>query len=192
MPSQDVNHLLHAWEDGDKEALNRLFSTVYSDLHAVARRVLRAESPGIALTARGLVHELYLRTVNRPPGLEWAGRDHFLAVAALAMRQILVNHALAKKAQKRGGALPKIQFIDSDFVPRGKPAAVIALDDALNRLGSLNERQARTVKCRYMLGLTVEETALVLGVSRATVNRDWASARIWLKREMKGGMANSD
>ncbi len=191
MSSRDVTHLLEAMEKGDEKAMHRLFSIVYGELHNVAHRALRDERPDHTFNTTALVHETYLQMVHRPPEVEWGGKRHFLGVAARAMRQILVNHAKATKAQKRGGSWSKLQFNEREFVPAAKPDELIALDEALDRLGKLDERQARMVECRYFAGLTIDETASLLGVSRATVNRDWTSARLWLNREVKNIMAGT-
>ena len=191
MSSHDITEILQALQGGDEEALDRLFPVVYGQLRDLAHRRLRDERPDHTLNTTALVHEVYLRMADRPPDVEWSGSHHFFGVAARAMRQILVNYAKAKKAQKRGGSLPQLQFDEKEFVPAARPDELVALDEALDRLGDLDERQARMIECRYFAGLSIDETASVLGVSRTTVNREWTSARLWLNREVKAIMAGT-
>jgi RNA polymerase sigma factor (TIGR02999 family) len=185
MPSfspPDVTALLRAWRDGDPAAIDQLLAVVYRDLHRQAERYMRAQPPGHTLQATGLVHEAYLRLVNREP-VDWNSRGHFFAVAAKAMRSILVDHARARGAAKRGGGADPLTLEDVDAVA-GDEVAVLELDEALSRLAQLDPRKSSLVELRYFGGLSIEETAEVLGLSAATVKRDWRLARAWLRREL--------
>jgi len=161
---------------------------VYDELRRIAASYLRHERPGQTLQATALVHEAYVRLIGEK-AQNWQNRTHFLAIAALSMRQILVQRARARRAAKRGGDPERIT-LDEQLVPAsgaGGPGNidVIALDAALDRLATLNERQAKIVELRYFGGLSVEETAEALSISPATVKRDWTLARAWLKRELR-------
>jgi RNA polymerase sigma factor (TIGR02999 family) len=165
---------------------------VYDELRRLAASYLRRERPGQTLQATALVHEAYVRLIGEKAH-NWQNRTHFLAIAALSMRQILVQRARARKAAKRGGDPERIT-IDEQLLAApdtGAPDQIdlLALDAALDRLAALNERQARIVELRYFGGLGVEEAAEALGISPATVKRDWTLARAWLKRELKGSTA---
>ncbi len=175
--------LLLAARDGDHDALRQVFPAVYHDLRRMARRKLRSERPGHTLSTTGLVHEAYLK-ITRLDRVQWQGRAHFLAMAAQAMRNILVDYALRRKAAKRGGNVEGEPLRVSLEGSEAPAADVLALHDALTRLESLDARQARVVECRFFAGLNVEETAEALGVSPASVKRDWAVARAWLNREL--------
>ena len=162
---------------------------VYDELRKLAASYLRRERPGQTLQATALVHEAYVRLISEKAH-SWQNRTHFLAIAALSMRQILVQRARARRAAKRGGDPARIT-IDEQLLPaatRGAPDEIdlVALDEALDRLAALNERQAKIVELRYFGGLGVEEAAEALGISPATVKRDWTLARAWLKRELSG------
>ncbi len=175
---------------GDQTAVSQLMPLVYDELRRIAASYLRRERPGQTLQATALVHEAYVRLIGEKAH-NWQNRTHFLAIAALSMRQILVQRARARKAAKRGGDPERIT-IDEQLLPARGPAApaeidLIALDAALERLSALNERQAKVVELRYFGGLSVEESADALGISPATVKRDWTLARAWLKRELSQG-----
>jgi RNA polymerase sigma factor (TIGR02999 family) len=192
--SRDVTALLQAWGRGEQAALDELLPLVYGELRRQAARHLRAQRPGHTLQTTALVHEAYLRLVRqRGAGADWQGRSHFYGVAARAMRSILVDHARARRAAKRGGGAPVISLSSAavaDDDPGGVQESevdVIALDQALARLAELDGRQARVVELRYFGGLSIEETARTLGVSHATVEREWRTARLWLRRELKAG-----
>lgn len=185
MPSSsasDVTALLRAWNDGDQAAADQLLVVVYRDLHRQAERYMRAQPPGHTLQATGLVHEAYLRLVNHQPA-GWNGRGHFFAVAAKAMRSILVDHARARGAAKRGGGADPLTLEDVEAVAEGE-VPVLDLDEALSRLAQLDPRKGSLVELRYFGGLSIEETAEVLGLSPATVKREWRTARAWLRREL--------
>ena len=182
-----VTQLLRNWSQGDPAALDQLLPLVYRDLHRQAERFMRAQAPGHTLQATGLVHEAYLRLVGQE-GVEWQSRAHFFGVAGKAMRSILVDHARARGAAKRGGGGRQLTLGAADAAAEPAPEVdVLALDEALSRLAELDPEKTRLVELRYFAGLSIEETADVLGVSPATVKRQWQVARLWLKRELGGG-----
>jgi RNA polymerase sigma-70 factor, ECF subfamily len=170
---------------GSREALEQVFPFLYDELRLLARRQLAKESAGHTLATTELVHEAYLRLVDQTR-VEWSGRAHLLGVAATAMRRILVDHARTRLRRKRGGGLRPVPLESVDLATAERAELVIALDDALERLKELNERQARVVEFRFFGGLTEEETAAALGIALRTVRRDWAKARSWLYRELYG------
>lgn len=180
---QAVTQLLHAAAGGEKVAVDRLFTMVYDELRRMARTV-RYGRAGETLNTTVLVHEAYLKLI--PFGnVDWQDRVHFFRVAARAMRQVLVNAAHRRMAQKRGGGQWAVT-LDEAFVSAPVPSEeLIALDEALQLLETLDERQARIVEYRFFAGMTVEETAQALGVSAPTVKRDWRAARAWLARELQ-------
>src|SRR5262245_30912811 len=185
----DVSRLLSDIEQGDPQAADRLLPLVYEELRKLAAQKLAHEKPGQTLQATALVHEAYLRLVGGEPDAHWNGRGHFITAAAEAMRRILVENARRKKAEKRGGALRRIDLKDVDVpaVPGGVPAAdLLALDEALTRFAAQDPVKAELVKLRYFVGLSVEEAAGVLGISRATAARHWDYARSWLYSELRG------
>jgi RNA polymerase sigma factor (TIGR02999 family) len=188
-PTADVTRLLSAWGSGDRGALDALLPAVYAELRRQAERVLRREASGHTLQPTALVHEAWLRLVEqRPGGLE--GRAHFVAVAARCMRQVLVDAARARRADKRGGGVQAVTLDPQADLPVHAAADeagldVLALDEALQRLAVIDPQQARLVELRYFVGLTLDETATALGVSAATVSREWAVARRWLRRELE-------
>jgi RNA polymerase sigma factor (TIGR02999 family) len=181
----DVTRLLLRVSEGDGEAMHRLFPVVYAELQRIARARLRHERPGHTLNTLALVHEAYERLVDQTR-VAWQDRGHFYAVAAQVMRRVLVDWARARHAQKRGGGdapLP-LDALPAEPAAPAQPETLLALDRALDRLALLSERQARVVECRYFAGLSLEETAEALGVSRTTVKDDWKLARTWLYREL--------
>jgi RNA polymerase sigma factor (TIGR02999 family) len=182
----DPTRLLNKVASGDERAVSRLMPLVYDELRRIAAAYLRRERPGQTLQATALVNEAYIRLIGER-GQNWQNRTHFLAIAALSMRQILVQRARRRKAAKRGGDPERIT-LNEQLVPAtgGGPGDVdvLALDAALDRLAALDERQAKVVEMRYFGGLTVEETADALGISPATVKRHWTVARAWLRREL--------
>ncbi|MEM1270929.1 MAG: sigma-70 family RNA polymerase sigma factor [Bacteroidota bacterium] len=180
----EVTALLGELQGGRDEAMGELVPLVYDELYAIARRQLRGQRPGQTLNATALVHEAYVKMVGGQGG--WADRSHFLAVAAVAMRQVLINYAHRKKAQKRGGGQAIATFDESVMGASARADELIALDEALTELAKLDERQARVVELRFFGGLTHDEVAAVLGLSEPTVRRDWRAARAWLARWMKG------
>jgi len=186
LPSQsdDITRLLAAASKGDRAAEETLIPIVYKQLRHIAAHYMRRESPGHTLQTTALVNEAYLKLV-RPPAADWQNRTHFFAVAANIMRRILVDHARARNSVKRGrGARSDIEIADLPALSIGDADRILALDDALSRLGTVASRQARIVELRYFAGMTVEETATALAVSPRTVKREWQLARAWLYGEL--------
>ena len=185
--SPDVTRLLIGWAEGDRDVGEQLFSAVYAELHHQAARAMRRESDDVTLQATGLVHEAYLRLIDQSR-VEWRNRAHFFGVAAQLMRRILVDHARRRRARKRGDGVRPLTLDDADAAPSASPAAepvdVLVLNDALERLAELDDRQARIVELRYFAGLNIEDTAEALRISPATVKREWVVARAWLRREL--------
>jgi len=180
----EVTRLLIASAEGDAGALDALFPIIYEELRGVAHQRLRHERPGHTLNTTALVHEAYLKLVNLDQ-IQYQGRAHFFAVAAQAMRNILVTYATRRKAQKRGGGQEALPLDEVVVMSEQQAEDILALDEALAHLKTLNERQHQVVECRFFGGLSIEETAQVLAVSPATVKRDWNLARAWLNRELK-------
>ena len=181
----DVTRLLLAWSNGDRDALEGLIPVVYGELRRIAARYFRHERPGHTLQATGLVHEAYLKLVDQNHA-RWQNRAQFFGVAAQLMRRILVDHARTRVAAKRGGGLSPVTLVDvADASPAGG-IDVIALDDALTRLTRRYPEQGRLVELRFFGGLTIEETGEALGISPATVKRQWMVARAWLLRDLEG------
>jgi RNA polymerase sigma factor (TIGR02999 family) len=176
---------LRAWRSGDEDALGRLMPIVEGELHQIARRCMRGERAGHSLQATALVNEAYLRLVDTQR-VQWQDRSHFLAMSARLMRRILVDHARARRYQKRGGGAQRVTLVDDLGGSDEKPHDLVALDNALEALACVHERKGRVVELRFFGGLTVEETAHVLGVSTDTVLRDWQMAKAWLLRELRG------
>ena len=180
-----VTELLVAWRRGDESAAERLIPLVYDDLRARAAGALRRERRAHTLTPTALVHEAYLRLVDgQLPEVQ--GRKHFLAIAARVMRRVLVDHARARNAAKRNQGKEALSLDEALTLGDGRGPALVRLDDALSALASFDPAKARLVELRYFAGLTIEETADVLDTSPATVKREWALARAWLHREVKG------
>jgi RNA polymerase sigma factor (TIGR02999 family) len=180
-----VTGLLLKWGQGDESALERLIPLVYRELHQIARRHMGHEGADHSLQATALVNEAYLRLVGAKD-VAWHDRAHFLAVAARVMRRILVDHARARRYQKRGGHVAKVTFDEALVVTNEPRQDFVALDDALEALAKFDERKSRVIELRFFGGLSVEETASVLKVSPATVMGDWRLAKAWLQREMRG------
>jgi RNA polymerase sigma factor (TIGR02999 family) len=183
----DVTRILSAIEQGDAGASERLLPLVYDELRKLAAQRLSREKPGQTLQATALVHEAYLRLVDQDQAQRWDSRGHFFAAAAEAMRRILVENVRRKKRAKHGGDLERIEVELSSLPTRMEPDQLIALDDALGELGRQDPRKARLVTLRYFGGMTIEQAADVLQVSRVTAHRDWVYARAWLHRRMSGG-----
>ena len=165
------------------DGLDDIFPVVYQELRRVAHRHLRGERPGHTLGTTGLVHEAWLE-LARLEHIRWPGRAYVLAAASRAMRRILVDYAVARRAQKRGGGITLAPLDDAAAMAVERGEELLALDEALERLGQFNARLARVVECRFFGGMSVEETAEALGTSPATVKRDWGVARAWLNREL--------
>src|SRR6202789_2545635 len=188
-PCGEVSGLLRAWGGGDRGALDRLTPIVYEELRRLARRYMRGERPGHSLQTSALVNEAYMRLVDYK-GMKWQNRAHFFAVSAQLMRRILVEHA-RRHNLKRGGGLQHVSLDEAAVVSGERPADLVALDDAMNALARLDTRKAQVVEMRFFGGLSVEETAEVLKVSSVTVKRDWSTAKLWLYRELTGGISHA-
>ena len=180
----EVTKLLVASSEGDRTAFDALFPLIYGELHRMAHRRMQRERPGHTLSTTALVHEAYLKLVAIDR-IEWKGKAHFFAIAAQAMRNILVTYATRRKALKRGGGRPAVPLDDAVVMSEQQAEEILALDEALHHLARLNERQHQVVECRFFGGLSIEETAQVLGISPATVKRDWNLARAYLNRALR-------
>jgi len=182
-PDGDVTRLLQAWRRGDKSALDALLPLVHEELRRLAKRHMRNERPDHTLQASGLVNEAYLRLIEER-GVDWRDRAHFFGVAAHLMRFILVDYARRRAMAKRGGGAVPVT-LDEQIVRADDPAfGLMAVDQALDKLAAMDERQSRVAELKLFAGLTLEETAEVLAVSTATVTRDWRLAKAWLQREL--------
>ncbi len=188
MDTARITKLLQAHSAGNKEALDELMPLVYDEMQQMAHRWLLGERTDHTMSTTALVHEAYLKLVdfNR---IDWQNRAHFFGIASQVMRNILVDYAVKKKAEKRGGKRQRVTLGEADAVTEVNLDDVISIHDALKRLESVDERQVRVVECRFFGGLTIDETANSLGVSPPTVSRDWKMARAWLNRELaeRGG-----
>lgn len=182
-PKTDVTECLAALSGGDKAAMERLVPMVYDELRRQAASFLRKEAPGHSLQPTALVHEVFLKLADQNR-VSWKGRSHFFAVGAQAMRRILVDHARRKKRAKRGGGRQRISLDEGLVVSPRRDEDVLALNDALEKLADLDPRQAQIVEMRFFGGLTVQEVAEVLGVSKRTVEAEWTMIRAWLRREL--------
>lgn len=184
---RQITALLTAWSAGRQEAFDELLPLVYDELKRVAARYMTKEARGHMLQATALVHEAYLRLIDQRR-VQWRNRAHFFAVSASLMRRILVDHARARNAGKRGAGVAHVLLVDdlAEARPPVDGLDLLRLDDALRRLAALDPQQARIVELRYFGGLTIEETAHVAGVSSATVAREWTIAKAWLRNEMEG------
>ena len=188
MPSlvpADVTRLLLAWSHGDESALQNLIPMVYRELRRLAHRYMRRENPAHTLQTTALIHEAYQRLIDTPH-VGWQDRTHFYAVCAQLMRRILVDYARSRRYQKRGGGIQLATFDETLMAPLERGRDLVALDEALTALATLDPRKAQVVELRFFGGLTADETADVLKVSSDTVLRDWKMARVWLLRELAG------
>ncbi len=181
--ASDVTQVLVELSKGDRGALDRLLPIVYGQLRQLAEIQLRQERVGHTLTPTALVHEAYLKLVQLER-IDWRGRAHFFGACAQSMRRILISYARMKKAEKRGSGAEHVPIDNVILAAQDRPAEVIALDAALTKLEQLSERQARVVECRFFAGMSVEETAEAIGISPATVKREWTVARAFLNREL--------
>ena len=181
----EITDLLLAWGKGEQSAADRLMPAIYDELHRQAARAMRRENDDHTLQATALVHEAYMRMVDQRR-VDWKNRAHFFGIAAQTMRRVLVDHARGRLAEKRGGGMKQLTLGGADEVAADHDSGVdvLALHDALERLAAMDPDQARLVEMRYFGGLNIEETATALGVSPATVKREWAVARAWLRREL--------
>ena len=188
MEAECATDLLLDSTGGDRQALDRLMPLVYDELRRIAHRELRRARPDQTLRTTEVVHEVYLRLVDQTRVAE-SERVRFLAIAAVAMRRIVIEYARRGSAQKRGGGQRPLSLDDAAIAGEERSEMLIALDEALTRLAALSDRMARVVECRYFGGLTEEETAAALGVTARTVRRDWVKARSWLYAELHGSAA---
>lgn len=179
-----ITQLLIAWSDGEREALEQLVPLVYDDLRRLAAGYMGRETPGHALQPTALVHEAYVRLIDQRR-VQWRNRAHFFGVAASMMRRILVDHARRRRADKRGGGAERVTLVGDDVAaPAQHDIDVLALHESLERLAAFDPGQERIVELRYFGGLTIEETAEVVGVSPATVVREWTIAKAWLRANL--------
>ena len=179
----DLTSLLLDWSRGNPDALNQLAPLIYEELHRMASRQLRRERNEHTLQSTALVHEVYLKLIDQDR-VQWQDRNHFFAVASQMIRHILVDHARARFAAKRGSGQVQLEFDESIALPGKSDKDLLALDDAMQALAQLDQRQSRIVELRFFGGLSIEESAEVLNVSPATVKRDWNVARAWLYRQL--------
>jgi RNA polymerase sigma factor (TIGR02999 family) len=183
MSGPDVTQLLKNWRDGNRAALDELAPVVYDELRRLASSYMRRERVNHTLQSTALVNEAFLKLCDQRE-VEWKNRAHFFGIAAQMIRRILVDHARAHKAEKRGGGAGVLSLDEAIGVPEKRDIEILALNDALEALQALDPKQARIVELRFFTGLSIEETAEVVGVSPATVKREWVAARAWLFREV--------
>lgn len=183
MPAGNVTLLLSAWADGDEGALRELMPLVYHELRRIAQHHMSGQPPGHTLQPTALIHEAFVKLIGGGEK-NFRNRTHFFAVASMAMRQVLVNHANARLARKRGGGAVNVSIDDGEAAVQREATNVLALDDALKTLHVMDPRKSRVVELRYFGGLSIEETSEALGISTVTVTRDWQAARAWLAREL--------
>lgn len=183
MADQDITQLLNKAQAGDRSALDELLPLVYNELRRIAGSQLQNERAGHTLQATALVHEAYLRLIEQRD-VDWSNRLHFFSISAEMMRRILVNYAVQRNAKKRGDGATKISLDDAASFETGRDFDLVELDEALKKLAEFDETQARVVELRFFGGLTIEETAQVLGVSDSTVKREWKMAKAWLKTQI--------
>lgn len=183
-PETEVTQLLNAWCNGDQSALKQLAPVVESELRQLARAYLRKEASGNRLEPSALVNEVFIRLIEWNK-VGWQNRAHFYAVAAKIMRRVLVDQAIARRSQKRGGSAILVSLTEAETAP-ARSAEIVALDEALESLAKFDDRKRRIVELRFFGGLNAEETGEVLGISSRTVHRDWDFARTWLFRELRG------
>ena len=181
-PVGDVTQLLSAWAEGDEGALQELMPLVYHELRRIAKHHMSGQPPGHTLQPTALIHEAFVKLIGGDQ--RFRNRTHFFAVASMAMRQVLVNHANARLASKRGGGAVNISIADGEAAVQREARDVLALDEALKALHAMDPRKSRVVELRYFGGMRIAETSEALGVSPVTVTRDWQAARAWLAREL--------
>jgi RNA polymerase sigma factor (TIGR02999 family) len=186
VPQEEITRLLADWGRGDASAFDRLAPLVHAELRRIARRQMSRERPGHTLQATALVNEAYLRLAGKDgAGAEWQGRAHFYAVAAQVMRHVLIDHARTRERDKRGGPdAVQVTLGAAEALDGRRAAELLALDDALRELQTVDPQKVKVVELRYFGGLSVEETAEALGISPTTAGREWRRARAWLYREM--------
>jgi RNA polymerase sigma factor (TIGR02999 family) len=188
---ENITELLASYGRGDKESLDQLMPIVYEELRRQAARYLRREQAGHTLQTTALIHEAYVRLVDQR-NMQWQNRAHFFGIAAQMMRRILVDHARSKKRAKRGGSEVRVSLDKATVAVKGQDLDVVALDEALQRLAEIDEQQSRVVELRFFSGLSVEETAEVMGISKSTVKRDWSMAKAWLHRELSDDISKNE
>ena len=188
--SNEVTQLLVAWGNGDQTAVDQLMPLVYSELHRLAHRHIKKERPGHTLQTSALLNEAFLRLVDQRD-VHWQSRAHFFSIAAQMMRRILVDYARSRRYAKRGGDARQVTFDEELVVSRQLSADVIELHDALNEMAAIDERKSKVVELKFFGGLSIEETAEVLGVSPGTVMRDWTLAKAWLRLAMESHRINA-
>lgn len=183
-PSPDeVTQLLVDWSNGDKAALDKLMPLVYEELRRLAHHYMGRERPGHTLQTTAIVNEAYLQLIDQR-SVHWQNRAHFFGIAAQLMRRVLAGYARSRHYAKRGGGARQVSLEEAMIVSEERVADMVALDDALNALAEIDERKSRIVEMRFFGGMSIEETAEVLGVSPGTVMRDWTMAKAWLRREI--------
>ncbi len=183
MKAARITQLLHAHVSGDPGALNQLMPLIYDEMHRMAKMRLKGERAEHTLNTTDLIHEAYLKLQNLDR-MNYQNRNHFFAIASQAMRNVLVDYAIKQKAQKRGGNNLPVTLGEADLPEEIDIVNVLSVNQALERLGLIDERQMRVVECRFFGGLSIKETAKALGISEPTVNRDWNMARAWLNKEL--------
>jgi RNA polymerase sigma-70 factor (ECF subfamily) len=184
--SQDVSQLLVDWSNGDQAALDKLLPLVNNELRQLARRYMRRENPGHTLQTSALVNEAYLRLIDQK-SVRWQNRAHFFGIAAQLMRRILIDHARSHHYAKRGGGALRVSLDEAAAVTEARAAELLAVDEALEKLTAMDARKGRIVELRFFGGLSLEETAEVLGISSPTVQREWRAAKAWLHRILSEG-----
>ena len=183
LPPQEVTQLLVDWGNGNQAALDRLMPIVYTEPRQLAHRYMRRERPGHTMQTTALIHEAYLRLVDQNQ-VRWQHQAHFFGIAARLMRQILIEHARSRTRAKRGGGVGTISLDEAAIVSQARATELLALDDALERLATMDPRKSQVVELRFFGGLSVEEAAQVLNIAPNTVLRDWRMAKAWLRREI--------
>ena len=183
LPPQEVTQLLVDWGNGNQAALDRLMPLVYTELRQLAHRYMRRERPGHTMQTTALIHEAYLRLVDQNQ-VRWQHQAHFFGIAARLMRQILIEHARSHTHAKRGGGVGTISLDEAAIVSQARATELLALNDALERLATIDPRKSQVVELRFFGGLSVEEAAQVLNITPNTVLRDWRMAKAWLRREI--------
>jgi len=184
--TEEVTQLLLAWREGDEAALGELLPLVYDELHRLAARYMRRESPGHTMQTSALVNEAFIRLVDQRQ-VHWQNRAHFFGIAAQLMRRILLDHARGQARGKRGGGVHRVSFDEGAIVSEQRAAELIALDDALNALAAFDSRKSRIVELRFFGGLSNEEVTEVMGMSLRTVEREWRKAKAWLHHAISEG-----
>jgi RNA polymerase sigma-70 factor, ECF subfamily len=188
--SQDVSQLLADWSNGDQAALDKLLPLVNVELRQLARRYMRRENPGHTLQTSALVNEAYLRLIEQK-SVRWQNRAHFFVIAAQLMRRILIDHARSHHYAKRGGGALRVSLDEAAAVTEARAAELLAVDEALEKLTAMDARKGSIVELRFFGGLSLEETAEVLGISSPTVQREWRAAKAWLRRTISKGESDA-